>query len=37
MSDAIDLSQWFDAGMAGGTLLFLAAGLLIAWYSARGE
>ncbi len=37
MSDAIDLSQWFDAGMAGGALLFLAAGLLIAWYSARGE
>ncbi len=34
-ADVIDLSRLFDTGMAGGTFLFLAAGLLIAWFSAR--
>lgn len=37
VADVIDLSQWFDTGMAGGALLFLAAASMIAWFSARSE
>lgn len=33
-ADTIDLSQQFNMGMAGGILLFLAAGAFIAWFSA---